>query len=260
MIFKHTIIPAGGLGNRIRVILSALQWQHNTGNKVRILWCQDEGCACAFEKLFLPIPELKEVKKISWFKILRKVYLHSPLRFVYAFNYNEYNKLYDWIKNPRGVLYSQSFSNFYQGKIPCYHDVFKLTDNIKKHLDKIIKDVDGHTIGIHIRRTDNIESIENSPLTAFYNYIEESIKKDDKVRFYLATDDVIVKNDLREKYKNRIITMNCPLQRDTEEGIVFALIELYTLASCSKIIGSYYSSFSELAAQIGNIPLETIKV
>lgn len=41
-ILRHTIIPAGGIGNRVRVILSAMQWQNDTGKKVRILWLPDK--------------------------------------------------------------------------------------------------------------------------------------------------------------------------------------------------------------------------
>ena len=255
----HTIIPAGGLGNRIRVILSALQWQYDTGNKVRILWAKDEGCACSFEKLFQPIKELKDVNNLLGFKFYRKVYLHSPIKCVYAYNYNEYAELREWVKNPKGILYSSSYSNFYIGKEPKYHDVFKLIPSLRKRLEDFSKDIDKFTIGIHIRRTDNLVSIENSPLSAFYDYIDDIVKNDDKAKFYLATDDMEVKSSFIDKFGDRIITMNCPLCRDTEDGIVFALLELYALSLCSKIIGSYYSSFSELAAQIGNIPLEIIK-
>ena len=34
---------------------------------------------------------------------------------------------------------------------------------------------------------------------------------------------------------------------------------MLTLARCGQILGSWYSSFSELAAQIGGVPLEIVK-
>lgn len=252
---KHTIIPAGGLGNRIRVILSALQWQKDTGKNVRILWIQDEGLACSFEKLFMPITEVKERRSLLCYKFFRKIYLHSPLRYIYAYNYNEYENLREWIKNPNGLLYSTSYSIFYNGSYPQYHDVFRLNADLQKQLDEYRSQMGKNTIGIHIRRTDNLESIQHSPIQKFIDFIHSAIQENDTQKFYLATDDQVVKEEFIQLFGDKIMTMDCVLRRDSEEGIKCALLELYILSSCAKIIGSYYSSYSELAAQIGNIPL-----
>lgn len=257
-ILRHTIIPAGGIGNRVRVILSAMQWQNDTGKKVRILWLPDKGLACTFNKLFMPIEEVKEIKNLFWYKVFRKIYLHSPMRFIYAFNYNENEKLKNWIKNPRGILYCSSCSDFYIGKSPKFCDVFELSPNLKSQLYKIVNNFDANVIGVHIRRTDNVEAIKYSPVQKFIDYIKSAIASNDDLKFYLATDDVDVKNDLIKMSGDKIISMNYVLRRDTEDGIIGALLELYTLASCSKIIGSYYSSYSQLAAEIGEIKLEIL--
>ena len=37
------------------------------------------------------------------------------------------------------------------------------------------------------------------------------------------------------------------------------ITDMYTLACTTKIYGSFQSSFSEIASQIGNIPLEIIQ-
>lgn len=256
--FKYTFIPAGGIGNRVRVILSALQWQKDTGKGVRILWCQDKGLACSFNKLFVPIKEVKEIRNLFFYKVLRKVYLHSPYRFIHAFNYNENDKLKDWLEHPTGMLYCSSCSDFYKSNTLKFHDVFKLNDSLKLKLDEIIKDFNTSMIGVHIRRTDNVEAIKSTPIQKFVKYIESSLANNDNLKFYLATDDIEVKNDFVKMFGDKIITTNCALRRDTEDGIISAILELYALASCSKIIGSYYSSYSELAAEIGGIPLEIL--
>lgn len=255
---KHVIIPSGGIGNRIRVILSALQWQNDTGNKIKLLWVQDAGLACPFEKLFQPIPEINERKGLFWYKVFRKIYLHIPIRYMYVFDYNEYNQLRKWIANPKGILYSSSYSIFYKGDSPKYHDVFKLNNDLQVQLNDIIRTFDTKIIGIHIRRTDNLESIKGSPIQKFVDYINASIVSEHDLKYYLATDDIEVKRYFIKMFGDRIITKDYKLRRDTEEGVIGALLELYTLASCSKIIGSYYSSYSELAAEIGGIPLEIL--
>ena len=136
--------------------------------------------------------------------------------------------------------------------------MFKLNDSLKLKLDEIIKDFNTSMIGVHIRRTDNVEAIKSTPIQKFVKYIESSLANNDNLKFYLATDDIEVKNDFVKMFGDKIITTNCALRRDTEDGIISAILELYALASCSKIIGSYYSSYSELAAEIGGIPLEIL--
>ena len=41
--------------------------------------------------------------------------------------------------------------------------------------------------------------------------------------------------------------------------MIGAMVDLYCLAKCSKIYGSHGSSFSDVAARIGNIPLKVMK-
>jgi hypothetical protein len=46
--------------------------------------------------------------------------------------------------------------------------------------------------------------------------------------------------------------------RNLQKGIQDAVVDMYCLAGCQKIIGSYFSSFSEVAAQINGIELNQI--
>ena len=48
------------------------------------------------------------------------------------------------------------------------------------------------------------------------------------------------------------------LVRNKKIAIIQAVAELYLLSKTKMILGSYYSSFSELAAVIGDIKLEQI--
>ena len=59
-------------------------------------------------------------------------------------------------------------------------------------------------IGVHIRRTDNLASIRQSPIELFYQKLDEKIKEDGKVAIYLATDSEEVKREMKERYGDRI--------------------------------------------------------
>lgn len=88
-------------------------------------------------------------------------------------------------------------------------------------------------IGVHIRRTDNLASIRQSPIELFYQKLDEKIKEDGKVAIYLATDSEEVKREMKERYGDRIF---CSGKRQTvdlwrnKEGIT----DMYTLARTQK--------------------------
>jgi hypothetical protein len=107
-------------------------------------------------------------------------------------------------------------------------------------------------VGVHIRRTDHIKCIENSPIEFFIDSMNE---EPTDTKFYLATDCLETKNKLKEIFKERIITSAFPLKRTSREGIRGALQDFVSLSNCSKIIGTKYSSFSEMAALYGSIEL-----
>lgn len=116
-------------------------------------------------------------------------------------------------------------------------------------------------IGVHIRRTDHIEAIKNSPLELFINRMEQCISENPDVRFYAATDDQTVMDELNARFPDKIVTLadKC-LSRDSEQGIMDAYTEMLCLSRCSRIIGSFNSTFSSMAATIGGIPLEVMHI
>jgi hypothetical protein len=115
-------------------------------------------------------------------------------------------------------------------------------------------------IGVHIRRGDNVDSIQYSPLERFVERMKEEIDRNNSVKFFVSTDDYKVEVYLRNLFQHRIIThKKKSFSRNSSLGIQDALIDLYCLANCSKLIGSYYSSFTETAWQINGISHVTIK-
>jgi hypothetical protein len=115
------------------------------------------------------------------------------------------------------------------------------------------------TIGVHIRRTDHLQSIVKSPLQSFIEVMSSDLRKDPEVNFYLATDDPEVEVILVNKFPGKIMLYEKEYSRTSKKGMQAAMVDLYSLANTSKIYGSYFSSFSDLASRIGNIPLTIIR-
>lgn len=68
-----------------------------------------------------------------------------------------------------------------------------------------------------------------------------------------------VKESLKSKYPNRIITLIDDTDRNSLEGMKFAMVDLFCLSKTRKIIGSVASSYSQIAAEIGGIEIEYAK-
>lgn len=260
---KHIIIPTGGLANRIRVILSALQWQNDYGEKVSVWWRAGSELACRFEDIFMPVDEIKEIgsERIWYFRLMKKLYKYHLIPWRIVFDDYQYNAVNQYVRNAMGggKMMCRSYSRFYEGSAPDYHQVFRLNPFMQQQVALVQKQLPPATIGVHIRRTDNIDSIRQSPLEAFEKRIVGYLRNHPDATFYLATDDYDVQTAFRNRFGERIIIRNGPLVRDSKEGILHAVVELYMLAACKEIWGSYCSSYSELAASIGNIPLIIIK-
>lgn len=130
---------------------------------------------------------------------------------------------------------------------------------------------------MHVRYTDNRAAYESwsnrvpgfepgyvSRLEGFEEYVAREVDASPSARVFLATDIPDVERRFRKRFGDRIISYPKPyrsafsrwLARMREGGTVrttpmsHAVIEFYLLAHCRKLIGTYFSSFAELACLI----------
>ncbi len=261
--------PICGLGNRMRVMDSAYRFCMTNNLPFEVRWEKDSTLNCAFSSLFVPIEHLRETSSYKYFALLCRVARHSALiRFVLQclkikiFRANDYDALCAYVSNPQRKsywrVYVESYSAFYPSEDDFLSEIFQLNTEMQERVDKEIALFDNHTIGVHIRRSDNIESIEKSPVELFEARMSAEIAVESATKFYVASDDNNLKQRLLEEFRGGVILPSGSLSRDSEEGICQALLEMYALSRTCKILGSYYSSFSDMAAKLGKIELETI--
>ena len=136
--------------------------------------------------------------------------------------------------------------------------IFKPIASLQKEIDAFLP-TNKEVYGIHIRRTDNSWAIEHSPLELFENKIVEILKKDSDSLFYLASDDADTIARFQKRFGDCILTRPKTFGRTSVQGIQDAIIEMWILSKTKKIFGSFYSSYSGMAAKIGNINLEILK-
>ena len=126
---------------------------------------------------------------------------------------------------------------------------------------------DRPALAVHVRRTDNAASIIHSPPALFQSHVAEKLGcgKNAPKTIYLATDDPAVEGQLAADWKARGIAVVTTekrtlvdgfANRQDVEGVQDALVDLLSLACCDAILGSFWSSFSRLAALWRNLKLE----
>lgn len=268
-------IPVGGLANRMKAVASSFILAQQNQIKTNVIWFQDWALHAPFNTLFEPIHSpnicIKEASLIDHiiYDRPRAKNLYIPRLFQYFifrsclyektiqdlkkqnFNFN------NWIQ--KGHVYMASYLDFQEISTDILRQLFIPLPPIQARIDHLSQQFSPYTLGVHIRRTDNAASIEQSPIELFFDAIDKEIDLFADTSIYLATDDESVKLELQKRYGKRLIFAKDKADRSSIAGIQGGIVDMYVLARTQKIFGSFHSSFSELAAQIGNIPLEIIK-
>ena len=132
--------------------------------------------------------------------------------------------------------------------------------HLQERVNKIVGQFAQRTVGVHIRAMDFIgERIqERSPLELFIRKMTDEVERDDKVKFFLATDSDDVRVNLMERFPNHVVTQENASERTRAVGMENAVVDMFTLARTNKILAPYLSTFSRSAAMIGDTEIEVV--
>jgi hypothetical protein len=224
-----------GLANRLRATVSGLCAAEDLSKNIIISWPAEHVFGATWEDIFEPEP---------WATAMPMGYFRMCLSPA------------DWEKEKRKEpIVIKSYGQFYptSARWLAHLRSFKPKGNYLNRVKELFGTV--KPVGVHIRRTDNLRSILNSPTTSFFDVMDAM---PDRV-FFIATDDPKEYEAMFTRYPGRIIQRTPLLRRDTLKGIQDAFLDFLALSRCTEIIGSSGSSFSEIAALYGNIPLKIIQ-
>ncbi|MDE6443924.1 MAG: hypothetical protein K2K64_05835 [Muribaculaceae bacterium] len=281
---KIVINPIGGLANRMRALASGISLALELASPYEIVWCRNRELNARFEDIFKISPEVKDkvvypsaikynllysvprkqnlfvsaISARSSFGVTLRDYVQPLQNLILHDRYDEIKALVkDSLDNGKDTLI-QGGTPFYPYTSGFYRHLFIPVDSIRKRVEEIMTRLGKDSIGIHIRRSDNAQSILHSPDSLFIREIEDALKRNPDVRFYLATDDEPTKSKFKGLYGDRIICSESVADRNSIRGIEDAATEMFALSNTSRIIGSFYSSFSEAAATLGGRPFSQV--
>lgn len=254
----------------MNAILSAIALidRYRGGYKVDVYWGRHEECGAHFDQLFQPIHcESLSINRVRSISVAhsrkRNLYLPDLIRkFVFDASFlcrDIRDKDFEVLMSGKQKVFIEAYNNFCPYVIE--HSLaryFKPVEPIERRIRETTDLFAPHTIGVHIRRTDNKDAIKDSPTEMFLQRMDEEIARDGDCKFYLATDDEQLKRFIVDRYGKRIITCERELSRSTVSGMQDAVAELYCLGRTSEILGSAYSTYSIDAAALYDIPLHVL--
>ena len=230
-----TLVPLGGLANRLRTITSGVALARQTQRLLQIVWYKDSGLNCRFDQLFRPLVQanirLKEATATD--RLLydrprcRNAYLpsvfqrltfdgrlHDPARELAPGSEFDFAK---WVgQHPRA--YVRTCYPFFPADPTLYEQLFVPNSTVESRIRTFTERFSPHTVGVHIRRTDNVTAIARSPLSLFIQEMEKEVERHPDTLFFVASDSEEDKQALRERFGTRILTSSQPADRNSLQG------------------------------------------
>lgn len=280
---KLVIKPIGGLANRLLVVDSAIKIQRYLNpDKTIIIWERNRNLNCSFKELFhypdhLHFTETKGFNKFS----IRSYFQFYNSFYPSSFRWSFFNKMLGKERKFKKIYYSEDieslitkgdnfllnskdeyiYISFYERFYNSSGHIcaFKPIHEIQCQIEKIASRFDKTTIGVHIRRSDHEDSIHFSPIEGFIEKMKLKIDQTD-ASFFLSTDSDHVKKTIKKMFGERVFTRDSKHDRNNPVGGKDAVIDMFCLSNTKELIGSYKSTFSQVAAEIGGIENHLIYV
>jgi len=275
-----------GLGNRMRALDSALALGRAVGVPVRMIWTLGADLNCPFEELFEPIPGMESFRNFRTehdpilssrrhildfarqLKPLVNVVRRAKAAKRAAHNITGTCKILgnddvERLAQDRDALISlaskfdvriDTFYRFFRGEADYVG--FRPTAEIKERIDHFSLG-EKNAVGVHIRTSDFDPYQTHGPLDKWVATLKSIHDADASVKFFVASNSQPVEEVLENELPTCIVRQkDKSYARDDPEGVRHALVDLYCLASCKRLLGSHHSSFTDTAREIGRIPCE----
>lgn len=262
-----------GLGNRMRAIASAAAIATGTDRELVIIWAPDDHCACIYEDLFFPHGAVlsegfateAESLGLTLFNYMeiepgavknapitmgafQDVYIRSAFPLISpCSNWHSENvairnlqpnevvrALVTSVRNPNDLSIHIRMEGGQSAQHLPYESAANWTAEAHQHID---------------------ESRKRSHFKYFLPRLDELIAQGLAERVFLATDTPSVYNDLQSRYGNRVTWLNRKVSDRSAQAIVYALADAILLSRAPRLLGSTWSSFSELAARLSDAPM-----
>jgi hypothetical protein len=225
------LVPLGGLGNRVRFVLSGLQALSKYNNiDVTVVNFKTSMFPGSLNS-FIEIP--RDAKIINFGRINDKV-LNLSFRLLCKIN-SLFSKKLISVYGTRSIQdLPRIIVSFNEIENSGEYKVLLRCTGVAERESKVYD-------AIHIRRGDNLRARSANRIESFTDFIVNS-----DLRVYVASDDENLKDELKHRFGDKIIIRKVGLNRSSEQDLATAFDELCTCVKARSFMGSKGSSFSKI--------------
>lgn len=255
-----------GLANRLRALASAMVIANVTGRSLHIVWPQDDHCSCAFEELFT----------VSALCVTTALRVQSTLRETIQ---------YDYMANHKGLLietdtekdiYVKSAFRLRHSSVNTASLSWVLRSLIRPAADlwvearsALIAMRQCRAVGVHVRSLAPDAELSSTNYTnkealvklrqyragcKARSFLQSlgNLSVDPSVCFFVASDDVNEISVLKARFREKVFHQAKSCSERTPQCLRTAVVDLYVLAGTTQLVGSEFSSFTEVAHLLSN--------
>ena len=217
--------PTGGLGNKLRVVLSWYQRCAQQGRRLDVCWKTDDACPGFFLDWFAPLPNTS---------------FHTV---------------------PTGTYDYVGCST--HPDVPQYVcAALQLRPHLVDRIRTVIRTM-GQYVAVHVRRTDHVSLAKQHDCYTTDEAVHAFLDSHPTLDAYVASDNADTYHALRDRYPLRIplsyhsVVTNAALRHTYVQD---AVVDLYVCAAASEFFGSGWSSFTDTIRQLRATPAATAQV
>lgn len=257
-----------GLGNRLRAIASGAAMANATGRELAIVWEPDHHCECRFSDLFEFDGEVIEQSfirdasnsgmsvynymEIEEGAVKDAVIILTTGKDIYARSAYVLSSEHTSWDNENIFLRNLKPSESVLNLVRPFDTSKKIGAHVRMEAGKGVDhnsydstnnwSADGHK-ELHYWR-------EKSHYSNFIRRIDEYFRVDQEARLFLATDIPETYEIFEKYYGDRVSYLKRSVYDRSKEQIKYALADAILLSGCERLLGSTWSSFSELAMRL----------
>ncbi|MDE6184921.1 MAG: hypothetical protein K2G39_05775, partial [Lachnospiraceae bacterium] len=250
------------------------------GGKLTVIWPVDRDCGIHFYDVFaddifddielrvveenkLETPNSIYMRKEQWLKeklpvyIFREKYIDfTPPRWSGESHTRHLKNAYKRVRkelSAKKEVYIKAYCGIIKDKERENVDytVIRFRRNYWKQVDRILES-DTKYIGVHIRRTDHNQAIQESSTERFIQQIRKMVNEQEDLKIFLATDDIREQNIMKNVFGDRLVTQKGKRWgRDSSSKMKSGIIDCLCLSQCMCVLGSNTSVFSSFSAKYG---------
>lgn len=275
-----TLVPLGGVAKRIRTIASFVQAARYCERRLEVIWFSDDTLPCPSDRLFTLAPKLAQadisIRQATW----RDYFLNLPplpanLYTSFPFVLTRYDQTFtpaktqSMLREHKNHLW-ELLEDWKQSLLiattvalqnsPGMYNLLEPSVEVRNIQRSRMSGWGENVVGVHINRNTHGATYRECPTELIIDRMQEMIEQDASVQFFIATTSKDERERLATIFRKRIFAPYTTADPHSVRGAIEGYGELLALSQSRLILSTKNSSFSAVAAEIGQAPIENLGV